>query len=134
MVTVACVASVCRDSPRTLALDRKSESHSALSPLAVSGYDIFSYKRYWSGLTNQLVFVRVGFRCDQRKHGSAVWRRNPYPALSGLNTHIKGEVESQLIYIEPQASVLIAHENIDCVNAKVRVNAIRRQLDHGPLL
>src|ERR1700682_2530218 len=32
MVTVACVASVGRDSPRTLALDRNWESHSALSP------------------------------------------------------------------------------------------------------
>jgi hypothetical protein len=31
-VTVACVASVCRDSPPTLALDRKLESHSACSP------------------------------------------------------------------------------------------------------
>src|SRR6202035_3211613 len=31
-VRVACVASICRDFPPTLALDRKSESHSALSP------------------------------------------------------------------------------------------------------
>src|SRR5467141_765964 len=37
MVRVACVASVCRDSPRTLALDRKSESHSAFSPGARGG-------------------------------------------------------------------------------------------------
>src|SRR6266478_2840797 len=37
MVTVACVVSVCRDSPRTLALDRKWESHSALSPEAKGG-------------------------------------------------------------------------------------------------
>src|SRR5882672_11429684 len=37
MVTVACVASVCRDSPRTLALDRNWESHSALSPEARGG-------------------------------------------------------------------------------------------------
>src|SRR5947209_3881446 len=32
MVTVACVASVCRVRPPTLALDRKLESHSAFSP------------------------------------------------------------------------------------------------------
>ena len=37
MVTVACVASVCRDSPRTLALERKLESHSAFSPGASGG-------------------------------------------------------------------------------------------------
>src|SRR5258708_37338469 len=36
-VRVACTASVCRASPRTLALDRKSESHSALSPGARGG-------------------------------------------------------------------------------------------------
>src|SRR5258708_31908479 len=40
MVTVACVASVCRDSPRTLALDRKLESHSALSPGARDGISV----------------------------------------------------------------------------------------------
>src|ERR1700674_3005471 len=37
MVTVSCVASVCRDSPPTLALDRKSEVHSASSPGARGG-------------------------------------------------------------------------------------------------
>src|SRR5260370_36715820 len=40
MVTVACVASVCRDSPRTVALDRKLESHSALSPGARGGISL----------------------------------------------------------------------------------------------
>src|SRR4029077_11254682 len=39
-VTVACVASVCRDSPRTLALDWKSESHSAFSPGARGGISV----------------------------------------------------------------------------------------------
>src|SRR5260370_31021024 len=40
MVTIACVASVCRDLPRTLALDRKLESHSALSPGARGGISL----------------------------------------------------------------------------------------------
>src|SRR5580704_16318256 len=40
MVTVACVASVCRDSPRTLASDRKLESHSAFSPGARRGISV----------------------------------------------------------------------------------------------
>src|SRR5712691_13045463 len=37
MVTVAWVASDCRDSPPTLALDRKLDSHSAFSPEARGG-------------------------------------------------------------------------------------------------
>src|SRR5712691_4982445 len=37
MVTVAWVASDCRDSPPTLALDRKLDSHSAFSPRARGG-------------------------------------------------------------------------------------------------
>src|SRR5260370_10788409 len=37
MVTVACVASVCRDSPLTLALEKKLESHTAVSPGARGG-------------------------------------------------------------------------------------------------
>src|SRR6266446_7074150 len=37
IVTVACVASVCRVSPRTLALETKLDSHSALSPVDRGG-------------------------------------------------------------------------------------------------
>src|SRR5712672_3572506 len=40
IVTVACVASAGRDSPRTLALDWKSESHSAVSPGRSGGISV----------------------------------------------------------------------------------------------
>src|SRR5713226_6875456 len=97
-----------------------TKANSPLSPLAVRSHDIFRHKRDRSGLTDQLVLIRVGFRCDQAKHGGAVRGRNAYPALSGLKTHIKGQVESELLHVEPQAAVLIADENVDCVNAEVR--------------
>ena len=94
--------------------------------MAVSGHDIFGYKGDRRGLADQLVLIRVGFRRDQRKHRGAVRRRNSYPALSGLKAHIKGEVEPELIYVEPQASVLIANKNVDRVNAEVGIIAIQR--------
>src|SRR5258708_26127941 len=111
-----------------------TKANSPLSPLAVGSHDIFGYKCDRSGLTDQFVLIRVGFRRDQGEHGAAVRRRNSYPALSGLKAHIKGKVESELIHVEPRASVLIADENVDRVNAEVGVVAIKRELGHGPLL
>src|ERR1700682_2061215 len=111
-----------------------TKANSPLSPLAVGGHDIFRHKRDRSRLTDQLVLVRAGFRRDQGEHGATVRRRNSYPALSGLKAHIKSQVESELIHVEPQAPVLIADENVDRVNAEVGVVAIQRELGHGPLL
>ena len=96
-----------------------TKANSALSPLAVGRHDIFGHKRDRRGLADQLVLVRVGFRRDQGEHGGAVRRRNADPALSGLKTHIKGQVESELIQVESQASVLIADENVNRVHAEV---------------
>jgi len=72
-------------------------------------------------LPDELVVIGVRVRGDQREHSGAVRRRNSDPALSGLKTNIKSEAESQLIKIESQAPILIAHVYIDSVNAKVRV-------------
>ena len=111
------------DTPETRNM---TKANSALSPLTVGRHDIFRHKGDRRGLADQLVLIRVGFRRDQRKHGGAVRRRNSYPALSGLKAHIKGQVEAELIHVEPQASVLIADENIDRVHAEVGIVAIQR--------
>jgi hypothetical protein len=49
-----------------------------------------------------------------------VRRSNPYPALPGLKAHIKSQTESKLIHVESQASILIANENVDGMNAEIR--------------
>src|SRR4051812_49359110 len=41
-----------------------TKADSAAPPLRVGSYDILRYKSHWSRLADQLVFVRVGFRCD----------------------------------------------------------------------
>src|ERR1700732_290020 len=102
-----------------------TKANAPLSPLAVRSHDIFSHKRDRRGLTDQFVLIRVGFRCDQGEHGGAVRWSDSYQALSGLKTHIKGQIEPELIHVEPQTSVLIADENVDRVNAEVGVVAIQ---------
>jgi hypothetical protein len=37
-----------------------------------------------------------------------------------LKAHIKSQTESKLIHVESQASILIANENVDGMNAEVR--------------
>ena len=54
-------------------------------------------------------------------------RRNAYPALSGLKTHIKGQTESELIHVESQALILIVNKNVDSMNAEVGGLATRRR-------
>ncbi len=103
-----------------------TKANSALSPLAVGSHDIFRHKRDRRGLADQFVLIRVGFGRDQGEHGGAMRRRNTYPALSGLKADIKGQVKSELIQVEPQASVLIADENVDRVHAEVGEVAVWR--------
>ena len=74
-----------------------TKANSSLSPLGVSGHDIFRHKGDRRGLADQFVLFRVGFRRDQGKHRGAMRRRNTYPALSRLKAHIKGKVKSELI-------------------------------------
>ena len=101
-----------------------AKAHTATTPLAIGSHDIFGDKSNRSALTNQLVVIRVGLRCNQGDHCGAVWRRDSNPTLPGLKANIKGQIESKLIEIEPQASILIANEDIDRIDAEVATIAI----------
>ena len=104
-----------------------AKANSASSPLAIRGHDIFGDKSNLRRLADQLIFIRIGIRCDQRKHRGAVWWRNPNPALPGLKSHIKGQIKSKLFHVESKASVLIANVDVDRVNAKVGIIALHEQ-------
>jgi len=96
-----------------------AKADSAFAPLGVGGDDIFGNKGDARWAADQLVLVRVRVRGDESQNRCAVWRRDPYPALSLLRAQIEGETESELIDVETQALILIAHEDIDGMNAEV---------------
>ena len=90
----------------------------AFGPLVELGNDIIGHKRNLGGPTDKLVFSGAGLGRDQRKDCSAVWRRDRYPAFTRLNPRVEGHMESELIHVESQTSILISNKNIDCVNPK----------------
>jgi hypothetical protein len=47
-----------------------------------------------------------------------------------LKARIEGQIESELIQVELQASILIAHENVHSVQAKVGILTIQAKI--GP--
>jgi hypothetical protein len=85
----------------------------------VLSYDIVSHKRNLRGPTDKLVFSGAGPGRDEREYGGAVRRRYGYPSFTGLEAGIIDQTESELVEVEPQASILISNENLDGVKTKV---------------
>src|SRR5262249_39985107 len=106
------------DAPETR---RLVKTNSSLAPFLEFGSDIFGDKDNLRRATNQLVFLRCGLGSDEREDGSAVRRRDREPAIAGLKADVKGDLESKLVAIETQAPLLIAHEDVDAMDAKVLV-------------
>src|SRR5271157_606889 len=100
---------------------------SALSPFAKLGYDIIRNKHYLRRPADEPVLFGVGFGCNQRKYGAAVRGRNRHPALTGSKADIAHQTKSHLVYVESQALVLIANEDVNRVNAKMRPLSVQRK-------
>ena len=103
-----------------------TESDSTPAPLGVCRDDIFGHKRNLRRFSDELVLFRLGIRRNQGKHRRTMRRRNPHPALSRLQAHIKGQTESKLFNIKLQTPVLIADKNVDRVHPKMGVFTIQR--------
>ncbi len=82
-----------------------TEAHAALAPLAEFARDIFGDEYDLRCAANQFVFLRAGSGGYERKHRSSVGRGNGYPTLAGLNTGVEGEVESEVVQVESEASL-----------------------------
>jgi hypothetical protein len=74
-----------------------------------------------SATANQLVFFGVALRSNKRENRVAIWRCDRHSTATGFIALIHDKSEPKLIHVEPQTSVLIADEDVDTENAKVRV-------------
>src|SRR6185312_16317937 len=97
------------------------EPNSALLPLLELCSDVFSNQHCMPRAANQLVFFRVALGSNQGENDVAIRRRDGDPAPTGFIALIDDQFESQLVHVEAQASVLIADEDIDTKDAKIRV-------------
>jgi hypothetical protein len=93
-------------------------------PLVNLGHNIFGHQHGVPAAANQLVFRRVALGSNQRENRAAIRRRDCHPTSAGFVILINHEGKSKLVNVEPQTAVLIADEDIDTENAKVRVLSI----------
>jgi hypothetical protein len=91
------------------------EVNSTLVPFSVFCVNIVGHENYLTASANQFVFGGIRRRSHQRYSGSSIWRIHRDPATAVVETRIDYEIESQLVYVEAQASVLIANEDGDVV-------------------
>ena len=85
--------------------------------------NVFRDKYNLRGSADELVFLRVRLGNDQRKNRAAIRRSYGNPPVTRLKPRIKRQMKSKLIQVEPQAAVLIAHEDIHAVKAEVQIPA-----------
>ena len=101
------------------------KANSALLPLVVLGHDVFGNKHSMSGAPNQLVFLGFATGSNKRDNRVAIWRCDRHPTAAGFIALINNQSETELVHIEPQTSILIADEDVDTEEAKVRILPIQ---------
>src|SRR5262249_3990304 len=106
----------CKHSAPRRGLRRMKKTDPALTPLQIQCVDIFGDKNELPYLANQVIFFRARLRSNKRKESAAVRRRHGYPAATTLKLVVNNQIESELIPVESQASILIANENSGAEN------------------
>jgi hypothetical protein len=98
---------------------RVIEAHAAVGPFLIFGENVFRDERQAGGAADQLEVERVGLGRNQREDGLSVGRSHRNEAFAGLQFGIVSKVEAELVNIETHAAVLIAHVDVDRVDAQV---------------
>jgi len=98
------------------------EVNPALAPLVELGSYVLSHKNDVPASTDELVFVGVGPGSNKRKDRDAIWRGNRYPAITGFITNVNEQIEPKLVQVESQASILIADQDRNVVQAKMKLS------------
>src|SRR5258708_223726 len=95
------------------------KAHPAPAPFTVLRGYIFGDENHSRSPSDKLIVFGARLRRHQRKHSSAVRRPDGYPTLAGLKLGIEGHLEAELIYVEPQAFILIANVNLNGVDLEM---------------
>ena len=76
------------------------------------------------GPADELVLRRPGAWRDEGEDRAAVGRGHGDPPLAGREPGVEGQLEAQLIQVEPQAPVQIPNEHPDRVDPEVGVEPL----------
>jgi len=95
------------------------EADAAEGPLLIFRDDILGDEDDLRGTANQLVLHGIGLGSDEREDGGAVGRRDGDQAFASLELDVVGEMEAELVEVEAEATVEIAHEDLRGMDAEV---------------
>lgn len=96
------------------------KADAALGPFLKFSYDIFSDEHDVGRTADELVFGSGWFRNDEGENRGTVGRSNSDEAFAGLQLGVVGEVKAELVNKEADATVVVAHEDVDALDAEVR--------------
>jgi len=95
------------------------EADAAARPFLIFDEDVFGDEGDAGRAADKFEVEGVGFGDDEREDGLAVGRSDGDEAFAGLKLGVVGEVEAELVDVEPEAAVLVADVDIDGVDAEV---------------
>jgi hypothetical protein len=98
---------------------RAAEANAARSPLVKLRGNVFRHEDDRDRAADFFVIGRFRARRDQGQDGAAVGRLDRDPALPRLEANIERELEPELVHEEADASLLVAHEDLDGLQAQV---------------
>jgi hypothetical protein len=88
------------------------ETNSVLVPLLKRCVDVLSHEGNLHGAADERAMLGAGRGNNKRENRAAIRRRNCDPALIGTGMRIGYHIESKLIDLKPQASIVIANQNV----------------------
>src|SRR5207249_10789030 len=107
------------------------EADALARPLVVPARHVAGDERNVRGAADEFVFDGSRWRSDEVEDGGAVGRRNRDPALAGLKPRVDDETKAELVEVEAEAAVEVAHEDAHRVDAQKGRSDTRRQAGGG---
>jgi len=104
---------------------RETKMDSALAPFRELGDHVLREENDRGRPADERIVFRIRIGCYQPQHRSTVGRRHRHQTVARLQPGIQCQIESELLCIEFEAPILIAHVNVDGVDPQVRILAVQ---------
>lgn len=107
------------------------KADAALGPFLKFTEHIFGDQNHVGGAADEFVFGGVGLGNNQSENSRAIRRGYGHEAFTGLELGIVGEMETKLINEKTDAAVVVAHEDVDALDAQMGRHGTR---GHGEII
>jgi hypothetical protein len=105
-----------------------SEANPTSAPLAVGGGQIFGHEHHLGRPADEAGLRRIRSGLNERQDRCAVGRGDRQQPLTRLHAGIERDAKSQRVQVEPEASLLVFHVDVDRVHPHEGIR--RRVADH----